>query len=121
MEATLSDEYPALRLLPRPSENFPSTSVDAPWRRGHLAAVGDYLDGRFGQPAETAILALADGLQAYVDGPIDWASDALASDAMIDVLGAFGTFLNYDLGRLDAGVLSSWASELTARVGGGDE
>ena len=110
-------EHPALRLLPRAVEGYDSTKTDAPWRRGHLLAVADYLDGRRGLAEETAILALGEGIQTYIDTmPINWSTGAWEAEQIVEAIDAMGSLLNHNLGRLDPGTLSAWVDELKARV-----
>lgn len=108
--------HPALALLPRPSEKWESTSALAPWRTGHEQAVAQHLMGEL-TGREEAILALGDGIATYIaNAPHEWPS-AYETEHFAPAIDAFASMLDCDLGRLDAGTLSSWASKMYQAIG----
>lgn len=68
------------------------------------------------QQSENIILALAYGLWTWCQS--DGASDGFgAPNVTFPLFQAFSDALNYELGRLDGGTLSSWAYELVKGLG----
>lgn len=93
------------------------------WVARHNRCLADYAKGRVGHidgrnltRHERAILSLADGIEQYVGSAADHA-DPLSSEYLFRILDGFGGLLNYDTGRLQPGVLSSWAVSVAERWG----
>ena len=122
-EALHAAMHPALALLPKSSEKYESTSAAAPWRRNHVAAVQRHLyavssggETIIAGP-EHAILALGDGIDTFIrESGIDWPSP-WESERLSAAIDAFAAMLNVNLGGLDAGTLSSWASQMYDAIG----
>jgi hypothetical protein len=87
-----------------------------PWYRRHLLAVyglGLRIEGKEAK-AERAILQLIESLASQVDlAMVDWHF----RDHWADQLNAARAMLNYDMGRLDCGLLDSALCKLAAYVG----
>lgn len=110
-------------------ENLLVLSGDVPapkgmndWVRIHNAAIADFQREGMGatnslRKSERAILGLAAGINAWV-GSSDGADDGYgAPNVTYRLIAAFGHALNFDLGRLDGGTLSSWAQSILTRCG----
>jgi hypothetical protein len=75
-------------------------------------------DDRVANPrtlAEAAIVTLADGIDLYastLNGP-----DYVLTPAVGELLSAFLTLLNGDIGHLDGGTCDAWARKVAARIG----
>jgi len=97
----------------------PRATLSEPWARGHNAVVITYMtEGPFDvHAAEAGILALAEGLQSYVDWLQHSHADPLSGRHLHDMLDGFRGLLGYSLGRLDAGVLDAFATRLAERWG----
>lgn len=113
-----------LRVVPG---DIPAPKGATDWVRRHNAAIADFQREGIGatnslQKAERAILGLAAGINAFVSGNHDGASDGYgAENITVPLIQAFVHALNYDLGRLDGGTLSDWAGSVLARCGLDDE
>lgn len=92
------------------------------WKR-HNAAVVDYRKDRMGavnglREGERAILSLAAGIEQFIGAMVDQAADPYSGGHVHDMIHAFASLLDcIDLGRLDAGTLSSWAVDACSRWG----
>lgn len=82
------------------------------WRTRHNAAV------KRPRASERPILALCDALETICAQCADEIADyLLRDDVLLPIFQAASSLLNWDLGRLDGGTISSWIFDRAASVG----
>ena len=87
------------------------------WARRHDACIADYRERPDSVTRdERAILALADGIDQYI-GSTAGPADYIRAGIVWQLLQGFGSSLDFSLGRLDGGTLSSWQFAQAARYG----
>jgi len=89
------------------------------WVHRHNTVVTAFLAGHADdlRRSERAILALVDAIDQYAGSMADGVDPYSGENVYAALLDGFSHALNYDLGRLDGGTLSSWEHRMRARVG----
>jgi len=87
------------------------------WARRHNACIADYRERPDSVTRdERAILALADGIDQYI-GSTAGPADYIRAGIVWQLLQGFGSSLDFSLGRLDGGTLSTWQFAQAERYG----
>ena len=113
------DRFPeCLMILPAPG----ATRASDHWRQDHNRAVVAWHRASVGAVAdvrrsERGILALFAGLDQLAGSWSDRVDPFMVDHVWGPMIDGAAQALNHDLGRLDAGTLSSWLCSLSARVG----
>ena len=87
------------------------------WAHRHDACITAYRKGETVRRQERAILSLADGIDAYISGAVADGPDYIRAGIVWQLLQAFGSSLDFDLGQLDGGTLSAWQFAQAERYG----